>query len=193
MRARYEAEPPLFISIVRHPCRPIILAIEFWWMLHTQNLGVRQTCSRDCTWDSYVCNNHAQRLRNFKIALQDWNCQAQLIISSEPPAKPLSLRGILKAEIENVKRDWIFSIFGPLGISEWFSKNYVGPKGGHPQQEGINFGMFVPLWLVITLVGGWGCKFGYVKSAASFRSTQTGLCKFRCVWSSLTIAHTLIP
>ena len=50
----------------------------------------------------------AQRLKTFKIALQDWNFQARLKISSEPPTKPHFLWGILKVEIEIFKRDWNF-------------------------------------------------------------------------------------
>ena len=50
----------------------------------------------------------AKRLKKFKIALRDWNFQARLKISSEPPTKPRFLVGIQKAKIENFNRDWIF-------------------------------------------------------------------------------------
>ena len=71
----------------------------------------------------------AQKLKKFKIALQDWNFQARLKISSEPPAKPpfsvgnsegqhwkFQARLKFSSEIENFKRDWNVSIFGPSGL-----------------------------------------------------------------------------
>ena len=57
----------------------------------------------------------AQRLKNFKIALRDWNFQARSIFSSEPPTKALFFGGgILHCksrlkfsnEIEIFNRDW---------------------------------------------------------------------------------------
>ena len=70
----------------------------------------------------------AQRFKKFKIALRDWNFQSRLKISSEPPSKPLLFVGNsqgqdwkfqsrlkISSEIEIFNRDWIFSIFGPLG------------------------------------------------------------------------------
>ena len=71
----------------------------------------------------------AQRLKNFKIALRDWNFQSRLKISSEPPSKPLFSVGNsegqdwnfqsrlkISSEIEIFNRDWFSSIFGPLGF-----------------------------------------------------------------------------
>ena len=70
----------------------------------------------------------AQRLKKFKIALRDWNFQSRLKISSEPPPNPYLFVGKpegqdwkfqsrlkISSEIEIFNRDWIFSIFGPLG------------------------------------------------------------------------------
>ena len=54
------------------------------------------------------CSLRAQRLKKFKIALWDWNFQARLKVSSEPPTKPRFLWGILQVGIENFKRDWKF-------------------------------------------------------------------------------------
>ena len=67
----------------------------------------------------------AQILKNFK---RDWNFQASLKFSSEPPTKPLFFVGnsggqdwkfqarlTFSSEIEFFKRSWIFSRFGPLG------------------------------------------------------------------------------
>ena len=81
------------------------------------------TSSRPNFSSESVSSLRAQRLTKFKIALRDWNLQARLNISSEPPTKPLFLWVILKVKIEFFKRDWkcqarlIFSIFGRLGFS----------------------------------------------------------------------------
>ena len=77
----------------------------------------------------------AQRLKKIKIALRDWNFQSRLKFSSEPPSHPLLFVGNsegqdwkfqsrlkISSEIEIFNRDWIFSIFGPLG-SESSDKN----------------------------------------------------------------------
>ena len=49
----------------------------------------------------------AQRL-TMKIALRNWNFQARLKCSSEPPTEHLFVWGIQNFEIEILKRDWIF-------------------------------------------------------------------------------------
>ena len=46
-----------------------------------------------------------EKIQDFPLGL---NVQARLKFSSEPPAKPLFLWGILKVKIEHFKRDWKF-------------------------------------------------------------------------------------
>ena len=47
-------------------------------------------------------------------------------------------------------------------------------NGGHPQREGTNLGVFVPIWSVLPRCE--ATNLG-VFDSVSFRPTQTGLCK----------------
>ena len=78
---------------------------------------------------------------------------------------------------------------------------WVGSKGCRPQQEGTTLGVFVPIWPVIQLV--WD-DIGHIGTNTPkfvpsrwgrlpFDPTQTGLCKFGWVWSSLTIGPPYVP
>ena len=65
------------------------------------------------------------KIEKIKISLWDWNVQARLKFSSGPPPPPhrdsegwdwnFQARLKFSSEIENFKRDYILSRFGPLG------------------------------------------------------------------------------
>ena len=89
----------------------------FWIFI---SLKLRDPCNGRPTpeksEDVPLCRTlRAQRLKKIKIALQDWNFQSRLKISSEPPSKPLFFVGKISSgdwtfsiEIEVFKRDWKF-------------------------------------------------------------------------------------
>ena len=103
---------------------------RFWPML---DLGAPRSCLSPMRWrfsPQTRISLRARRFKKFKIALRDWNFQSLLKCSSEPPNKPLFFvrnsegrdwkfqSGLkISSEIEIFNRDWIFSIFGPLGIA----------------------------------------------------------------------------
>ena len=71
-------------------------------------LGLSQKCAQSPLCEHSYCllcfaalaSPKGPKIEKFKIALRDWNFQARLHISSEPPTKPYFLWGKFQAEIE---------------------------------------------------------------------------------------------
>ena len=95
---------------------------------------------------------------------------------SRPKMYPCKSSSCIANPIPNFQRAPHPPEFAQLGLSR--------PNSSHPQREGTNLGVFVPVWLVLRRCE--ATNFWCVWSA-SFRPAQARLCNFVWVWSSLKL------